>query len=446
MKIYKNTYWLSPTMRRILYLDTLRGFLILYVVFIHAVLLIIFEANYDYVDILPIWLLAILFPFLLIAMWGPMFSMMSATTNTYLIYQQLEKGKQLSKTLFRRTSGYFLIILVHLINMTFFIHYIPLDDTLYRSLLTGTLETGQLTLPSALMFLNSGTLLLIGLSGILINLIFFFIWRKNQHRNLKRTITIFIILTLLFLFTRPIIYPIVESFIQQLIQQGNIIQAITLSWLFRGQFGLIPMAAIPFFGVIIGLFLATKKPKKTFITFGGLSIIGILLISIIFVIWLGIPDLTLPYWPVTMISFNLIIMILVTTLLIMRYEFPNEGKRKIRAKRSIFLRRFSMITLTIFVFESIIAVLWAKLFTTIFIDPFPYNIGVDILFLFCVLCSWYVIARIWEKYDYKYSIEWFLIKINGRITGKTSQKLDVKTVLYQPLSIKNNMQETKAQK
>jgi len=446
MKIYKNTYWFSPIMRRILYLDTLRGFLILYVVFIHAVLLIIFEANYDYADILPIWLLVLLFPLLLIAMWGPMFSMMSATTNTFLIYYQLEKGKQLSKTLIRRTSGYFLIILVHLINMTFFIHYIPLDDVLYRSLITGTLETGQLTLPSALMFLNSGTLLLIGLSGILINLIFFSIWRNNQHRNLKRTIAIFIMLTLLFLFIRPIIYPSIESIIQQLIQQGNIITAITLSWLFRGQFGLIPMAAIPFFGVVFGLLLATKKPKKTFITFGGLSAIGMLLASLVFFLWLGIPDLTLPYWPVTMVSINLMIMILVTTILLVRYEFCNEEKRWIRAKRSIFFRRFSMITLTMFVFESIIAVLWARIFIIIFTDPFPYNIGADILFLFCVLFTWYVIARIWEKYDFKYSIEWFLIKVNGKITGKTSQKLDVKSVLYHPITATKNIQETNPQK
>jgi hypothetical protein len=206
------------------------------------------------------------------------------------------------------------------------------------------------------------------------------------------------------------------------------------------------MAAIPFFGVIFGLLLATKKPKKTFINFGGLSSIGMLLVTILFLIWLGIPDLTLPYWPATMVSINLMIMILVTTLLILRYEFPNEEKRRIRAKHTIFLRRFSMITLTMFVFESIIAVLWAKLFTTIFTNPFPYNIGADILFLFCVLFTWYVIARIWEKYDFKYSIEWFLIKINGRITGKTSQKLDVKTVLYQPISTKKNMLETTAQK
>jgi Co/Zn/Cd efflux system component len=419
-------------MKRILYLDTLRGFLILYVVFIHAFLLIIFQANYDYVDILPIWLLALFFPFLIIAMWGPMFSMMSATANTYLIHHQLEKGKPLTKTLFTRSSGYVLIILVHLINMTFFIHYIPIDGHIYRSLICGTLETGHLTIPSALMFVNSGTLLLIGLSGLFINFIFFFLLRKNQHRNLKRTGSVFIGLALLLLFIRPLIYPTIENIIQQLIQQGNIIAAIILSWLFRGQFGLIPMAAIPFFGVIFGLLLAAEKPKKTIIKIGGASTIGMFIISLIFLLWLGVPDLTLPYWPVTMVTFNLMLMILVTTILIIRFEFSTEKKRNILTKRTIFLRRFSMITLSMFVFESIIAVLWAKLFFMLFIDPFPYNIGADLLFLFCIITTWYIIARIWEKFDFKYSIEWFLIKINGKITGKSSQKLDVQSVLYHP--------------
>jgi len=108
------------TMKRILYLDTLRGFLILYVIFIHAVLLVIFQANYDYIDILPVWLIVIMFPMLLIAMWGPMFSMMSATTNTFLVYHQLEKGKNLQKTIFNRIISYILVIIIHFINMFFF--------------------------------------------------------------------------------------------------------------------------------------------------------------------------------------------------------------------------------------------------------------------------------------------------------------------------------------
>ena len=113
-------------MKRILYLDTLRGFLILYVVFIHAVLLIIFQANYEYIDILPTWLLALMFPLLIIAMWGPMFSMMSATTNTYLVYHELEKGNSMKQIMRARMSSYILIVLVHFINMSFFIHYLSL--------------------------------------------------------------------------------------------------------------------------------------------------------------------------------------------------------------------------------------------------------------------------------------------------------------------------------
>lgn len=417
-------------MKRILYLDTLRGFLILYVVFIHAVLLIIFQADYDYIEILPIWVIALLFPLLLIAMWGPMFSMMSATTNTFLVYHQLEKGKELRKTILTRMLSYVLIIFVHFINMIFFIHYIPLDGEIYRSLIGGTLETGQLTLPNILMFLNSGTLLLIGLSGLLINTILLFLWRDNGYKNKRKTAFAFISLAIIFLFIRPFLYPSMNNLIIQLAEQNHLIVSILLSWLFRGQFGLIPMAAIPFFGVIFGLLIAHNETKQTIKKVGFTSAIGMILLTLIFFGLFGIPDLTLPYWPVTMVSFNLMLMILVTTLLIIRYEHTSQKKRRIRAKRTIFLRRFSMITLTMFVFESIITILWAKVFNIIFNNPFPYNVAADVLFLFCVLGTWYVIARIWEKIDFKYTIEWFMIQIMSKITGKTSTKLDVNSVLY----------------
>ena len=424
-------------MKRILYLDVLRGFLIFYVIFIHAVLLIIFQANYDYIDILPLWLIGLLFPLLLIAMWGPMFSMMSATTNTYLVYHQIERGKNLNKIIFTRTINYLLIIFIHLINMVLFIHFIPLDGSIYRSLLCGTIETGQLTIPNILMFLNSGTLLLIGLSGVLINLILLFLWKNNNHRNVKRTILFFVGLSIIFLVIRPFIYPIANSIILSFAEQNQIVIAILLSWLFRGQFGLIPMAAIPFFGVIFGLLQAVKVNKQLIVKTGLFSIIGLVFASIIFIFLFGIPDLTLPYWPVAMVTINLSLMILVTILLIIKYEFTPLKKRAVLAKKSIFFRRFSMITLTIFVFESIIAVIWARIFSIIFINPFPYNIVADVLFLFCVLSTWYGITRIWEKYDFKYSIEWFLIFINARITGKKSQKLDVQQVLYQQFDLKH---------
>ena len=204
--------------------------------------------------------------------------------------------------------------------------------------------------------------------------------------------------------------------------------------MFRGQFGFIPMAAFPFFGVLLGLILSRKEQKKPFLQISFTVITGLLILTGIFLIIYGIPDLTLSYWPVTMATVNLIIMFLVMTLTIIRFEYAPKHLLRKRAQRSLFFRRFNMITLTIFVFESIIAVLWAKLFMLLIIDPFPYNVPADITYLFCVIGTWYVILRLWEKINYKFSIEWCIMKLIGRITGTTSQKLDVQTVLYHPLS------------
>lgn len=425
-------------MERFISLDTHRGFLIFYVVFIHAVLLIIFQANYDYVDILPFWILALIFPFLLIAMWGPMFSMISATINTYLVHNQLEKGKSLRSVLSTRMLSYLLIIIVHIINMFFFIHFIPLDDTIYRSLLTGYLETGNLSLPSILMFLNSGTLLLIGLSGLFINMVFLFLWKNNGHKKYKTTIGFFIGLSIIFLLIRPLIFPLLDPFILSLAGQKNYIIAIILSWTFRGQFGFIPMAVFPFFGVLIGLLKATKANKQMILKTWITTIVGLIILAGIFIGTYGIPDLTLSYWPIAIVTINLAIMFTVLIFGFLRFDYASENKMKKRVNRSVFFRRFNMITLTIFVFESILSVLWARIFTFFLNDPFPYNILADLLFLFCVIGTWYVILRIWELFDFKYSIEWVMIKIISKLTRHTSHKLDAASVLYHPLSSGEN--------
>lgn len=421
-------------MKRFISLDTLRGFLIFYVVFIHAVLLIIFQANYDYIDILPFWILALIFPLLLIAMWGPMFSMISATINTYLVHYQLEKGKSLRSILSTRMLSYLLIIIAHIINMYFFIHFIPLDDVIYRSLITGYLETGNLSLPSIMMFLNSGTLLLIGLSGLVINIILLFIWKNNGHKKYKKTIVVFIGLSIIFLIIRPIILPLIDPFIINLAGQKNYIIAIILSWTFRGQFGFIPMAVFPFFGVLIGLIKIINVNKNYILKIWITTIAGLIIIAGIFIGIYGIPDLTLPYWPIAMVTINLAIMFTVLIFSIIRFDYATDHKIKKRVKRSIFFRRFNMITLTIFVFESIISVIWSKVFTFFLKDPFPYNILADFIFLFCVIGTWYVILRIWENYDFKYSIEWMMMRLISKITGHKSHKLDTKSVLYYPLS------------
>ena len=139
-----------------------------------------------------------------------------------------------------------------------------------------------------------------------------------------------------------------------------------------------------------------------------------------------------------MVTVNLAIMFTVLIFCILRFDYAPEHKVKKRVNRSFFFRRFNMITLTIFVFESIISVFWAKTFTFFLNDPFPYNILADFVFLFCVIGTWYVILRMWERIDFKYSIEWVMMKIISKLTGSTSHKLDVTSVLYHSLSSREN--------
>ena len=61
-------------MKRLLYLDVLRGFMICYVIFIHALIFRVFDADYGYLNLLPPWVIVLLSPLLIIGMWGSIFA------------------------------------------------------------------------------------------------------------------------------------------------------------------------------------------------------------------------------------------------------------------------------------------------------------------------------------------------------------------------------------
>ena len=41
--------------------------------------------------------------------------------------------------------------------------------------------------------------------------------------------------------------------------------------------------------------------------------------------------------------------------------------------------------------------------------------------------------RLWEKIEYKLSLEWFLVKIFGFLTRRRSSRMDVQKILYPPV-------------
>ena len=76
--------------RRLLYLDAIRGFFVLYLVWLHALNAIVFGNNPNSVNEVSPWLFVVLAPLAILATWAPMFTMVSGTANAYAMHNAMK--------------------------------------------------------------------------------------------------------------------------------------------------------------------------------------------------------------------------------------------------------------------------------------------------------------------------------------------------------------------
>ncbi len=419
--------------KRLLYLDVMRGFFIVYVIFIHALVFRVFKGDLGYVDKIPTHVLIMLVPFILIGTWGALFTFVSVTANSYVMRRTVEKGGRLGKAAGERVLSGVFVVLFHYFNMFLFAHFGPQGDRVHRSLITGFLETGEWRLPSAHALYYSGTLLLIGLMGIISAALLYLLWRKDGFHKDRRNLLVLTAIAVILLFSFPFLYQRYEPLIPVMVAHGNYPGAVLLAWLLRPQFSIFPMGAFGIFGVMFGILLAKGTSRDKIRKFGYGSGLSLILIDLVLLAVLGPPDLTKLVWPITLYLFNLGALILLATFLMMRLDFSSDEERKRRARRTLWIRRFSMVALTVFVLESTIAVLWSHLFEYLWPGLFPFNAAGVIAYLAAVLLTWFLIVWMWEKYGFKYSFEWFLVRIIGRLRGRRSGRMNIDEVIYGPM-------------
>lgn len=115
-------------------------------------------------------------------------------------------------------------------------------------------------------------------------------------------------------------------------------------------------------------------------------------------------------------------MFLVMIFVMYWIDLRGDEKKVAWVKRSKSIRRFGSVGLTIFILEGSMVQLLRI--------PFLLIPGFDTayIFIFFVFTTvnviiWAIILKYWEKIDYKYSFEWFMIKLRQKITKKESDRL-----------------------
>ncbi len=427
--------------RRLLYLDVLRGFFILYLVWLHAFTAIVFGNDPQTVNTVSPWIFIILAPLAILATWAPIFALISGTANAYMMYSavrsavETEKRQQVLRQLFYRglvVSG--LLYFFSLLNMAFMHQSMEFNGAFRHTLLTSTLLAGKIHPFSAQLLFYNDALALIATTGLVSTVVLYALWSKGGFVWKRRNYWVLTGLALGIFALSPVLHGWWDQSFYSALDQGHYLKAGILKLFIGPNQSPFPNVSFGLFGVLFGIALAQKAPVARIRRFGYGFAALFLLTGIVLITQQGVKviELTSHTFPIKLHCINMALMLTVCTILITRFEYASPEKRRRFALWTVPLRRVGMAALTVFLLEGTVSVLISKIYLVFWNTPdsFPRNPVAIGGFILCLFLFWHLALRLWERYDFKYSFEWLVVHCVARVRGRRSSRLNAEVVLY----------------
>lgn len=429
--------------RRLIFLDALRGFFILYVVWLHATIGVVFNNNPEALNTVPRSLLIILAPIMILATWAPIFVVVSGAANAYVLHNVVKRHREKHHTgvPFRSfmagslVTGIFLYGL-SMFNMAFLHHSMNYNGAFQHTLFTGSLHQGSWqSFAPDLLFYNDA-LSLVAVSGILITLLLYVLWSGNGFDRMGRTVKWIAGIAAGILLLSPLAHGSLNPVFFDALNNGQYFKAFALKLFIGPNLSVIPFLSYGLVGVLIGIGLARRVPAMLYRRYGyGVAAFMVAVGAVLFVVQEFAPtQIALHPQPLKIHLVNLGLMLACCTFLVLHMEYCSEEKRAKVARRTLWLRRVGLMALTLFCLESFFAVLFSNGYLWILgiEGPFPRSAQVIIPYVACILIFWNLVLRAWEETDFKYSVEWWMSSLVCFVRDRPTVRLQADEVLHKP--------------
>ena len=209
-----------------------------------------------------------------------------------------------------------------------------------------------------------------------------------------------------------------QTIIDNLGANGNLVGQMLFVRFIGGRFSFLPTVAYGIFGAVIGAAIANRESYKKIAKFGiGTSLIFLMIFLVSILRGFDyIEDLSGEHQPWNIYCFNLGGQMLVFTILL-KIDYTSPKHTKAHAKRSKIFRRYGKLTLTIYFFECILSILIYKVFYWLYGGSFYDSPWIIVCYIFTIFLIWYTITKFWGKMNFKYSIEYWIHKMEKLISN-----------------------------
>ncbi|WP_371806632.1 hypothetical protein [Candidatus Lokiarchaeum ossiferum] len=428
--------------KRLLSLDTSRGFYTCVIIIAHAFSHLMFwDMSLIALEDFSIVAIIILSPIIIIATCAPVFVQISASALSYNFYLDVQKFIQSQKEIHTlsenptsisfRNPMLLRIIKKNLINYAvllgasllhvFLFHYgLHWNGTVQHTILTGIIETGKILPINYEVFFQTDAIGLIAMSGIFnVGLISLLLCKEGFYKP-KRNLIILFGLVFGWFILSPILHLIFDDLFWESLNAGQYGITLLLKLIVGPPQSIFPNFAFGFVGIIYGFAFAQGENYVFFKKTCGILAIIFLGAAGIVVLLNGFslsPDSFGLFLPLEIQLLDFAVIQILTLLFIKKIEFSSTSPEILRKKTRIF-RQYGSVTMTVYMFESVLCLLnmlwfiplWKLLPQTSFI------LHLEVFtFVAMQLALWYGITTLWKRSKYKFSVEWFTVLIRKKI-------------------------------
>lgn len=437
--------------RRIITVDMLKGCAVVGLLFLHGLIYGVWHQADTALSVLPLWVIIFLVPIIIMATWGAGFALISGFINFFNSIRKMKKGLKRKEVLWPVVINSLIIILLDPLRCYFLI--VP-----WKRIFTGEfgysvalnmIVNGKFQWPPFEQIMSPGALPMIGIAGLCSVLILCFLYGKDGKR--KNKINPLPILAgigfIMILCGEPLSHSM-YGLAKNMFYNGGLqkIAAYPLVLLGGDMLSFIPFGAFAFFGMAFAWLMVNGVSKKdlkkyTFAVSGiGYVFFIVFLLRMIFQLsdTGSIVNELFGYTiqPRALTFFNISSFMLITMAFLLRYEYSDHETYMKYARRTTWLRRYGMITLSLYMLDAPVNTALSKLFHSLFgnpslpVDAFMTNLPAILLFLGVMVAVWYGLIRLWEKVGFKGGMETFVVWAGSKFRKERSNRLDVNKNLY----------------
>ena len=430
---------------RIYTFDFAKGVAILLIIPLHALICQIGKNDPAFfqplITAIPENVIYLLIPAMILSMWGPIFTLITGANIAYGYLRVYSRNPDDS-------SAY---ILRRILSAVMLIFVSRAAVFIFKG---GLFTNGFFNIFNYKIRYYADTLDSIALTGIIVPVFILLfldksksIKQKNEtgkavsQKDVKRIYIGMTVITVIWFVFTPVVHAL-TPYVQDFASKHHL-RLLMLVWskLTAGRFRFFPILGFGYAGAVIGTAIHAKSRYKNIRKYSGIFFLVTLVGFLIWILLKGNPMVNIASddIPIMMQVLNLGTMTFAMVLVLGYLDYYPPEVRRRRIERTLWIRRFSIVSLTIYVMEFflaegvywVFAQFWDNAVALVNEVPiFIWNFAQIMVFIIVICLIWGLIVKLWEKVDFIFSLEWFMIKAVALFQRDKHARINSHKILY----------------